>query len=209
MTKYERYQDYVIKNGKLVGEFEQMYQDFIDPWEQTKREEHALEKIIGLELMRKYRHQRPLEYGCGFGGYTEKLRQVTGYGGGVDISETAIERAHHLYPECDFYVGDVLQEDILKQSNTDCICMIEISWYVLEKLAKFKQIMKNNMSGAGFFHTLMTYASGEQQYGKDFFTNLDEIKSFWGDAVDIREWGINGKQEYEGGDRTFIYGTIK
>ncbi len=33
MKKYSKYQDYVIKDGELVGEFEKMYQDFDDPWE--------------------------------------------------------------------------------------------------------------------------------------------------------------------------------
>lgn len=31
-----RYQDYVIKDGKLVGNFEEMYQDFLDPWHQSE-----------------------------------------------------------------------------------------------------------------------------------------------------------------------------
>ena len=38
MTKYNKYQDYVIKDGKLIGEFEAMYKDYEDPWEQTTRE---------------------------------------------------------------------------------------------------------------------------------------------------------------------------
>ena len=29
MPKYERYQDYVIRDGRLIGEFEQMYRDFV------------------------------------------------------------------------------------------------------------------------------------------------------------------------------------
>ena len=31
MKKHKKYQDYVIKNGKLIGEFEEMYKDFDDP----------------------------------------------------------------------------------------------------------------------------------------------------------------------------------
>ena len=31
-----KYQDLVIKDGKFVGEFEKMYQEFDDPWNQTK-----------------------------------------------------------------------------------------------------------------------------------------------------------------------------
>ncbi len=30
----ERYQDYVIKDGKFIGRFEEMYQKFEDPWNQ-------------------------------------------------------------------------------------------------------------------------------------------------------------------------------
>jgi len=49
--KYEKYQDYVIKDGKLVGEFEQMYQDFDEPWQQTVREEYSSEKSVGINLL--------------------------------------------------------------------------------------------------------------------------------------------------------------
>ena len=42
--KYSRYQDYIIRDGNLVGKFEQMYQDHKDPWEQTTREE---QKVLG------------------------------------------------------------------------------------------------------------------------------------------------------------------
>lgn len=31
-----RYQDYVIKDGQFVGNFEQMYQNFLDPWHQSE-----------------------------------------------------------------------------------------------------------------------------------------------------------------------------
>ena len=48
MTKYNRYQDYVIKDGKLIGEFETMYKDYEDPWEQSTREEYAIEKSYRL-----------------------------------------------------------------------------------------------------------------------------------------------------------------
>ena len=42
MTKYSQYQDYIIKIVNLVGEFEQMYLDYSDPWEQyyTRAEQY-------------------------------------------------------------------------------------------------------------------------------------------------------------------------
>lgn len=51
MRKYKCYQDYCIKDGQLVAEYQEMYKDFDDPWEQSIRENYALEEIVGLELM--------------------------------------------------------------------------------------------------------------------------------------------------------------
>ena len=32
----EKYQDYVIRDGKFVGKFEEMYQKFDNPWHQKE-----------------------------------------------------------------------------------------------------------------------------------------------------------------------------
>lgn len=31
--RHSRYQDYVLRDGRMVGDFEAMYQDHQDPWE--------------------------------------------------------------------------------------------------------------------------------------------------------------------------------
>ncbi|HPU29877.1 MAG TPA: hypothetical protein PLM71_06095 [Syntrophorhabdaceae bacterium] len=54
--------------------------------------------------------------------------------------------------------------------------MVEITWYVLDKLDRFKKLLSKMCTGCGFFHTLMTYAPGVQKYGVEYFTNLDEKK---------------------------------
>jgi len=209
MKKVNAYLDYVICDGELIGEFEKMYQNTKDPWEQTTRETDVFEKVIGLELIKKYNHKRPLEYGCGFGDYTDRIFSLTGCAGGVDISETAINKAKYRHRGPDYFVGDLLDQDIINTFNPDCICMVEISWYVLEKLNEFKKILTNNKKGSGFFHTLMTYAPGEQKYGCDYFTNFDEIILYWSDIIEIKEYGLIGRSDYNGGHRTFLYGTIK
>jgi len=83
MSRYPCYQDYVIKDGRFIGEFEEMYRDFEDPWEQSERERYAIEKIIGLEILSKYGHRKPLEYGCGLGFYTNRLYERFGCGGAL------------------------------------------------------------------------------------------------------------------------------
>ena len=64
MKRYEKYQDYVIKEGKLVGEFEQMYQDFEDPWEQSEREKFASEKAVHVNLIESLSCGSVVELSC-------------------------------------------------------------------------------------------------------------------------------------------------
>ena len=56
----------------------------------------------------------------------------------------------------------------------------EITWYLLEdkQMDKIFNIMSKNFKGKNkfFIHNLAFYKDGIQQYGKDYFTNLDEFK---------------------------------
>jgi len=209
LTKHRRYQDYVIRDGKLVGEFEEMYRDFDDPWEQSAHEPHALDKTIGLALLRKYGHRRALEYGCGLGHFTAQLNREIGAAAGIDISHTAIRKARADYPDTDFFVGDISDELPISTFKPDVLVFAEITWYVLESLGAFKKLMLAQCAGQGFLHLLTVYPEGLQRYGNDYFTSLDEILAYWSDAVTIKEWGWVSNQEFNGVARTFFYGTIK
>ena len=70
-------------------------------------------------------------------------------------------------------------------------------------------MITHTSKGCGFLHTLMTYGSGEQKYGVEYFMNLEEIKKYWSDTVEISDWGNIGNTDYNGGNRTFFYGKIK
>ena len=54
MTKYKKYQDYVVKDGKHIGEYEELYQDFDDPWQQNKKEKFASEKAVCINLIKLF-----------------------------------------------------------------------------------------------------------------------------------------------------------
>lgn len=206
-----KYQDFVIKNGVLIGKFEEMYQTFSDPWEQSKREKFALEKKIALQLIKENQHKSPLEIGCGHGHFTNELCKIAGNASGIDISKTAIQTAKNLYPNCNFYDSNISDIDTIKLINPDCIMLVEITWYVLDHLDSFKKEIYKHFSkkNIGFFHSLMTYKPGEQQYGKDFFTCGEEINEYFSDIIEILDFGEIGKKEYGGGKRTFFYGKIK
>jgi len=207
MPKYKRYQDYVIKDGALIGEFEEMYRDFNDPWEQKVRERSALEKKLTLEIIKQKEFKRILEFGCGLGYFTDQLRSISGNALGLDISETAIKKAKESYPKTDFLVGDILDFDVIRKYKPDCIVFAEITWYVLEKLDVFRKFIAAELPGVGFIHLLMTYPKEEQKYGKEYFANISEIIEYWKE-VDVQDWGEFSRKEYNGGKRTFCFGYI-
>lgn len=128
--KYPKYQDYVIKDGKLVGEFEQMYRDYENPWHQSK-EEWASDKAIAIHLMRKLGVKRVIELGCGLGQFTGNIAESGFNVLGVDISQTAITKDRLKYPACEFRVGDILDYDIYREFRPDLIVMSEMTFYIL------------------------------------------------------------------------------
>ncbi len=203
-TKYPNYQDYVIKNGKLVGEFEEMYQDFDDPWEQTTREGWASEKAVALNLIQRFNGKKIIELGCGLGHYTNKINTLGVDVLGVDVSETAIDKAKQTYPDCNFAVGDILDYSIYKKYQPEIIVMAEITWYVLDKLDDFITFLKSNLPSTYLIHLLTTYPEGVQQYGKDKFAKLEQIMSYFG--MKYLEWGEISCPEMEGCKRTYFIG---
>ena len=206
MKRYEKYQDYVIKDGKLVGEFEQMYKDFEDPWEQSEREKFASEKAVCVNLIESLSCGSVVELGCGFGQLTDRISKVSNNVVGLDISPTAIQKASLRYPHCNFEVSVFPDFDCLRRLKPDCIVMAEITWYVLEELDLFIRFMKEEMPETYLIHMLMTYKKGEQKYGADKFTNLSEIKEYFG--MNYIESGELKKPEFNGGKRTYFIGRF-
>lgn len=201
-----KYQDLVIKDGEFIGDFETLYENFDDPWDQSTRELYSNEKLIGLEIIKSNNYKNVIELGCGIGYYSNRIKSVSEKCTGVDISDLAIKKAKKLHPDCEFIQSDILNSEIYKEK--DFIMMVEITWYVLPKLKKFKDIIKT-MSGVGFFHTLNMYTGDQQKYGNEYFTNNEEILDFFSDIIDIKEYGIFNKKEYNGCYRTYFYGIIK
>jgi len=134
MPKYSRYQDYVISEGKLVGEFEEMYQDYEDPWKQSE-ESQKTDKVIILDYLKKHQPKRVLDIGCGLGFFTNMISEnLTADVLGIDISETAINKASRIYPNCNFKQGKLDDFQIYREFKPDVIVMAEITWYVLAEL---------------------------------------------------------------------------
>ena len=175
----DRYQDYVIREGKFVGKFEEMYQKFDDPWHQSENGMfNNLSRKTVSHFIRQYQIQSSVEVGCGLGETMNFIQKDTNIEIlGIDISETSIKKAKKKYPQMSFEVNNV--ENILEYSQFQCFFFSEITWYLLEDklLDKVFEKMKNNLSGKFFIHNLSFY-KGQQKYGNNYFTNLKEFLEF-------------------------------
>lgn len=175
-----KYQDLVIKEGKFVGEFEKMYQLFEDPWNQTKEGyvENSISRQVVVNYIKSFGIKSIIEYGCGLGKTVNFIYQNTGVNIlGIDISETSIFKSKETYPNLEFRVDDI--RNIENYPDYECYFFSEITWYMLEDkmLDIVFEIMSNKLKGKYLIHNLVFY-KGQQKYGTDYFTNLDEFIKF-------------------------------
>jgi SAM-dependent methyltransferase len=184
MSYKARYQDFVIKDGKLIGDFEGLYKNFDDPWLQsTVDPTHDSRRNLAVSWCNRLRDQfevhKTIELGCGFGHLTETLRKQNFSSVGIDVSITAIEKARALNPSSVFAPGGIQNFSLIEQFDPDIMLMSEITWYVLDEIDEFLKNLKDFTSKRKkptfLIHLLTTYAPGIQKYGADKFTNLDEI----------------------------------
>lgn len=196
-----------------MGRFEEMYRHHEDPWHQSSREVFASEKAVGINLIRHLQYKMPVknvvELGCGFGDYSARIAATGVNTHGIDISETAIAKAKERHAamvssgQLNFSVARFNDFDFLKSLKPDLIVMPEITWYVLEYLAAFIEFLKTELPDVFLLHMLMTYEPGVQSYGKEYFTNLEEILSYF--KMNYLE---SGKVNLvTGGSRTWFLGT--
>lgn len=173
MIDPENYHDYVIKDGKFIGEFDAMYMKFDDPWHQSEQP-NKYSRMSGILHMHNLGVKSVLECGCGLGYYANWIHQVTGIvPKSVDISGTAVNRARLLFPHLDFEVADITT-DLVRFRNYDCVLFAEIIWYVLPQLNPIFETLRNDFRGKYFIVNQVFY-KGTQRYGTEYFNDL---KSF-------------------------------
>ena len=133
--KSKNYHDYIIKDGKFIGEFEEMYQNIDDPWHHG--DTVALQYDLTLYLIDRYKicssRGRALDIGCGKGAFTARLKKAIPKTQilAVDIAPTAIKKAKqkHRRLGIDFRVMDIQKEYKNINKKFDLIIVSQIMWY--------------------------------------------------------------------------------
>jgi SAM-dependent methyltransferase len=198
-----RYQDFVIKNGEFIGEFDEMYRKFDDPWHQSNEDHYAsLSRRSVCYYLEKYDIDSIVEWGCGLGSTSRYIKENTQKEIdilGIDISATAIERAKTASSNISFKVDDI--SNISNYNDYECFFFSEITWYLLEgeKLDNIFEEIRINFSGKGKYliHNLVFYKNDAQKYGREYFSTLDQF-------IDYCPFEILGKVEIDiaAGDTT-------
>ncbi|MCU0452007.1 MAG: class I SAM-dependent methyltransferase [Bernardetiaceae bacterium] len=172
----ETYHDYVIKDGQFIGQFEEMYAKFADPWMQS-RQPNRYARQAGILHLQNFQVTSVLECGCGLGYYAEWIYRQTGIvPKSVDLAPTAVAKARELFPHLDFEVADITT-DLARYQHLDCVLFAEILWYILPQLPGLLAELKAKFAGKYLLVNQVFY-KGSQKYGTEYFTNLNELIAY-------------------------------
>jgi len=185
VKKSKDYHDYVFVDGKLVGEFEEMYRNSATvPWHQDEQA-NRIDVRLTKEMMRDIGKVEQIhDLGCGTGHYLNLIAEEFLLPGGVtygyDISETACKIAAENFPKSTFAVLD-LTEPVTNphaQAQTDKpqaarLFMIRATlWLVYPELATVIDNIKNMMANADRLLVVQNFPPLDNQFiGKDVIPN--------------------------------------
>lgn len=136
MAKYHKYV-FDVKNRKLVGDFETMYQneskENFDSWHQD--DTRQLQRKIDLSILEDYNFSKIIDIGCGKGSLSHLLKKKNNYVLGLDISQTAVNIAQERFPDIDFLSTDVNQIEnfsslMNKMGGVDLVFTSEVFSYI-------------------------------------------------------------------------------
>ena len=139
------YHDYIFKDGKILGEFEKMYENSLEiPWHQDKMALNTSGEIV-LTLIKKHSSEikSVLDIGCGLGYFTSRIADILPKGSrviGLDISHTAVEKAKKTFPNVEFYQADCRKPGALSRYYGDLVLCRQLFWYVSDQL---EQVLRN------------------------------------------------------------------
>lgn len=118
---------------------------------------------------------------------------------GMDISETAVEKAKKTFPSVKFFCGNItdFSYSLGKRGEYDLIILSEILWYILNDLDTIIKNIKNNFKRKFLLINQTFYKDGEQKYGRDFFTTPEEMISYFDmECIALTVSHVHGDKSY-------------
>jgi hypothetical protein len=186
MSKSNDYHDYVFRDGKLVGEFEDMYRNSATvPWHQDEQA-NWIDVRLTKEMIRDIGGDLDQihDLGCGTGHYlkliADEFLASRGTSYGYDISETACQNAAKIFPKSRFSVLDLTEQTTNNHPPTQSgepqltrLFMIRGTlWLVYPKLATVIDNIRKMMTSNDRLLVVQNFPPLESQFiGKDVIPN--------------------------------------
>jgi len=134
---YEHYDDMTSGKkfeSKIDGEvFDNFYSKYYDSIHENKARDVAQLKII-INYAKNKKFVKFLDIGCGTGYHVSVLDKMKYDVVGIDKSKTMIDAAKSKYADCNFNVGDILNNNLYDYSSfTHIICLNKTIYYIKDK----------------------------------------------------------------------------
>lgn len=189
------YHDYVIKDGRFIGEFDQMYRNVEDPW-RCVAEAHSFKNdlLLGAVTHLSPGVRRALDVGCGLGALTRRLKEAARAAEwhACDVSPSAVEKAQAVLPDVRVFVQDLARPAELpfEPASLDLITMAEVMWYILPHLSAVLARFHTLLRPGGQLLMLQYFLKPEDQtYGKQIVAGPHDLLRY------LREAGFEIVQE--------------
>jgi SAM-dependent methyltransferase len=181
------FHDYVIKDGHLIGAFDEMYQDHSDPWA-CSGQVGSFDNDMFLTAVRRV--ARPghhlLDIGCGLGALSARMRdEVSGLTRlmACDISPDALTKARATWngrPDrlaIEFHQMDVRDQALKFPAGFDIVTMSQLAWYVLPEFPDVLRKARAAMKLGGHLVILQVFLPPDRQlYGREYMTKPDDLQ---------------------------------
>ena len=209
------YHDFVIKNMRLVGEFEQMYRKSKDiPWHQDK-DENRPDVRLTIEFLREH---SPFDYicdfGCGLGYFLDILRRSIGASGcrlvGYDISPTALKKGREVIPDAEFRQLDLMKENEStdkdeRRGEKRLFAIRGVLWYVFPGMTNVVKNIGERTKEGDLLLVSQNFPPLETDFvGKDVIQDPDAIIKWFGEYFSpLKTMQLDDKVS-EGNDNWFV-----
>ncbi len=180
------YHDYVFKDGRFVGQFEEMYRHAEEmPWHQDKTA-YGIFSDLDVAILghfdRRHQFRSACDAGCGLGYFTNRIAtEVFGERHvpvtGLDISETAVAKARRRFPALEFHACNLLEDELGgHRGRYDLVVAKELIWYVVDEAERL--FSRLGAMTQGFIYVAQSFPETPDYHGKALFPDARALETW-------------------------------
>tara|TARA_Y100000590_G_scaffold101370_1_gene115109 strand:- start:1692 stop:2303 length:612 start_codon:yes stop_codon:yes gene_type:complete len=152
--------DYIIKNNKFIRNFDEMYKDISDPWDQEKSNHNDIKDILIKTKEYIIKPEKVLDIGCATGYVSKIINEFfnqTQYIG-TDISNHAIKKAKEKF-DSNFLVDDIKIQNPKFINDFDLILCLKTIYYVAPEIDLVIKNIISYLKKDGIFSCLYNFSN--------------------------------------------------